>query len=78
MEGIEEPNKNDDVERWVEVDSDPLAALHVSNKDGSPTIAWMNNAELPNMQYFETKKGTVMLPMDDPDEKDSGGELAME
>ena len=48
MEEIEEPN--DDVERWVEVDSDPLAAPRASNKDGAPTIAGVDNAELPNMQ----------------------------
>ena len=50
VEGIEEPNENDDVERWVEVDSDPLMAPHASNKDGAPTIAGMDNAELPNVQ----------------------------
>ena len=42
MEGIEEPNENDDVKCWVEVDSNPLLALHESNKDGAPTIARMD------------------------------------
>ena len=50
MEGIEEPNKDDGVEGWVEVDSNLLVAPHVPNKDGAPTIAGMDNAELPNMQ----------------------------
>ena len=50
MEGIQQPNENDDVKRWVVVDSDPLVAPHASNKDGDPTIAGMDNAELPNMQ----------------------------
>ena len=50
VEGIEEPNENDDVERWVEVDSDPLAVPHSSNKDGAPAIAGMDNAELPNVE----------------------------
>ena len=50
MERIEEPNENHDVESWVEVDSDPLAAPHASNKDGAPTIARMDNTEFPNMQ----------------------------
>ena len=45
VEGIEEPNENGDVECWVEVDSDPLMAPHASNKDGTPTIAGMDNAE---------------------------------
>ena len=44
VEGIEKPN---DVERWVEVDSEPLAALHASNKNGAPMIAEVDNAELP-------------------------------
>ena len=34
VEGIEEPNEND-VESWIEVDSDLLAAPHASNKDGA-------------------------------------------
>ena len=50
MEGFEDPNKNDDVECWVEVDSNLLAAPHASNKDGAPTIAGMDDAELPNVQ----------------------------
>ena len=50
MEGIEEPNENDEVERCVEVVSDLLLAPHASNKDGTPTIAGMDNAEIPNMQ----------------------------
>ena len=64
------------MERWVEVD--PLAAPHTSNKDGAPTIAGMDNADLPKVQYVETKEGTTMLPVDEPDGKDSVGELAME
>ena len=78
MEGNEEPNENDDVKRWVEVDSDPLAAPHASNKDGTPTIAGVDNAELPNVQYVEKKEGTKTLPVDEPDGNDSRGELAME
>ena len=50
MEGIEEPKENDYVEHWVEVDSDPLVAPHASDKDGTPTIAGVVNAELLNMQ----------------------------
>lgn len=50
VEGIQEPKENDDVERWVEVDSGHLAAPHASNKDGTPTIAGVDNAELPNVQ----------------------------
>ena len=50
MEEIEEPNKNDDVERWVEVHSNPLVAPQASNKDGAPTIAGVVNAELLNVQ----------------------------
>ena len=49
MERIEEPNTNEDVERWVEVDSEPLEALHTSIKNGTPTIATVDNAELPNV-----------------------------
>ena len=43
MEGIEEPNENDDVERWLKVNSDPLVAPGASNKDGAPTIAGVVN-----------------------------------
>ena len=56
----------------VEVDSNSLAEPHASNKDG------IDNAELPNVQQVETKEGTTTLPVDEPDGKDSGGELAME
>ena len=48
-EGIEKPNENEDVECWVEVDSEPLMAPHESNKNGTPMIAELDNAELPNM-----------------------------
>ena len=48
VKGIEEPNANEDVERLVEVDSEPLAALHASNKNDAPTIAKVDNVELPN------------------------------
>lgn len=78
VEAIEEPNKNGDVERWVEVDSAPPMAPHATNKDGALTIAEIDNAELPNVQLVETKEGTSTLPVDDPDGKDSGGELAVE
>ena len=50
VKGIEEPIENDDVECYIEVDSYPLVAPHTSNKDGAPTIARMDNEELPNMQ----------------------------
>ena len=60
------------------MDSDPLAAPHASNKDGAPPIAGVDNAELPNVQSVETKEGTKTLPVDEPDGKQSGGELAME
>lgn len=77
--GLKNPTKNNgDVERWVEVDSDPFMALHASNKDGALTIAGIDNAELPNVQLVETKEGTMTLPVDDPDGKGSGGELAVE
>ena len=49
MEEIEEPNKNKDVEGWVEVDSEPLAAPLTSNKNGTLMIAEVDNTELPNM-----------------------------
>ena len=78
VEGIEEPNKNDDIEHWVEVDSDPLAAPDASNRDGTLTIARMDNTELHNMQQVETKEGMTALPVDEPDGKDSHGGLAME
>ena len=41
------------VERWVEVDSDPLMAPRASNKDGAPTIAGMDNAELPYLLAYK-------------------------
>ena len=47
VEGIEEPNENDDVERWLEVDSDLYAAPHASNKDGvikPEDIKWLCKA----------------------------------
>ena len=50
VEGTEEPNKNNDLEGWVEGDRDPLMAPHASNKDCAPTIARMDNAQLPNVQ----------------------------
>ena len=49
MEEIEEPHENEDVERWVEVDSKLLTAPHASNKRGAPIIAKVDHAELPNM-----------------------------
>ena len=72
VEGIEEPSENDDVHR------DPLVAPHTSNKDGTPTIAGVVNAELLNVQKVEIKEGTTTLPVEGPDKKDSGGKLAME
>ena len=39
VEGIEKPNETDDVERWEEVDTDPLVAPNASHKDCASTIA---------------------------------------
>ena len=47
VEEIEEPNENEEMERWVAVDSKPLTAPHASNKNGAQTIAEVENAELP-------------------------------
>ena len=55
------------------MDSDPFVAPRTSNKDGAPTVARVDNAELPNMQYVETKEGMMALSVDGPAREESSG-----
>ena len=50
VEEIEEPKENDEGEDWKEADSNLLVALQASNKDGTLTIAGLDNTELSNEQ----------------------------
>lgn len=77
VDEIEETKENDGVGDWIAVDSDPLMAPQESNKYGTLTIAGVDNAEFPNMQYVEIKEDTTIFPVNGPVAEESGGWLEM-
>jgi len=73
VDEIEETKENDGVGDWIAVDSNPLMAPQESNKYGTLTIAGVDNAEFPNMQYVEIKEDTTIFPVNGPVAEESGG-----